>query len=107
MPINELHSKSTKIAKCWGFRPQNPAPPASGYFAYKPPFKLNNYRLENVQDPTPIESTGRCICWANFGAKRNLYFIFSAPLFKKHSRATGLKINDRTVKIEEFTGYDS
>jgi len=36
-----------------------------------------------MQDPTPIEITGWCRCLANLGEKRNLYFIFSAPLFKK------------------------
>jgi len=39
-----------------------------------------------MQDPTPIESTGRCVFWAHFEVKRNLYFLppcsknISAPL---------------------------
>jgi len=69
--------------KKWCYdRPQNPSPSTAGGFASRPPIRLNDYRLENVQDPTSIESTGRCICWANLGAKRNLYFILSAPLFQ-------------------------
>jgi len=62
-------SKSQKIAKRWGHRPQNPLPPAAGDFDSRTLFRLNDYRLENVQDPTPVESTGRCICWANFGSE--------------------------------------
>jgi len=40
--------KSPKIAERWGFRSQTPLPPAAGGFAFKPPFRLNDYRMYKI-----------------------------------------------------------
>jgi len=41
-----------------------------------------------MQDFTPIENFWLMQMLENFGAKQNLYFIFSAPTSRKRFRAT-------------------
>jgi len=57
--------------------------------------------LQNVQDPTPIEIRLLVDAYAGQILGQNETYIFLSSSFQKHSRATGLKINDRAVKIEE------
>jgi len=76
LKMDYFGSKSQKITK----RCSDPRPPVQVMW------------LENVQTLFPLKVLVDtwCRCLAIWGAKRNLYFIFSAPLFKKRFRATGL-----------------
>jgi len=78
-----------KSAKRWGLCPQIPCFRLLGASASPPDLRLGEITKEYVRP---------CFRWnyllmqmiGNFGAKRNTYFVFSAPspLFKKRFRAT-------------------
>jgi len=79
------------------FCSKSPKSSNAGDSATKPPFRFNYKKM--CKDPTPIENFW--LMFENFGAKRSLHFIFSAPsLFKNRSRATNYR---RYKQIQQFS----